>query len=66
MREYCCIECIHLHCIDFIMVEEERHFFVQGEEDDLSPLQKPNKEIIMKQCLAFKYNLSHTIVDMGK
>ena len=43
-------------------------YFFGGEEDldNLFPLQKPNKQIIMKQRLAFKHNLSQAIVDVGK
>jgi hypothetical protein len=48
------------------MVEEVRRFAVWGEEDDLFPLQKPNKEIVIEQCLAFKQDSSYTIVDVGK
>ena len=48
------------------MVEEEQRFAIRGEEDDLFPLQKPNKEIVLKQRLAFKHDSSYTIVDVGK
>ena len=64
MREYVfdVIERIRVHCIDFIMVEEEYPIVCWGEENDLFPLQKTNKEIILKQHLAFKCKLSHAIV----
>ena len=66
MGEHAFIEYICVHCIDFIMVEEEHHLVVQGEENDLFALQKSNKKIILKQRLAFKHNLSQAIVDVGK
>ena len=36
--------------------EEENYGTLWGEEDDLFPLQKPNKEVINEQCLAFNHS----------
>jgi hypothetical protein len=38
------------------MVKEVRRFATRGEEDDLFSLQKPNKEIVIEQRLAFKHD----------
>lgn len=48
------------------LVEEERPIAGRGKEGDLYPLQKPNKEMVMEQSLAFKHDLSDEIVDVGK
>ena len=48
------------------MVEEVHIYAIRGEEDDLFPLQKPNKEIVLEQCLAFKHDSPYTIEDGGK
>jgi hypothetical protein len=45
------------------MVEEIHPFTVWGEEDNLFPLQKPNKEIVLEQRLTFKSDSSYMIVD---
>lgn len=44
-------------CVDSIMREEKKDA-IHAEEHDLFGLQKPNKEIILEECLAFKHGLS--------
>ena len=48
------------------MVEEVHIYAIRGEEDDLFPLQKPNKEIVLEQRLTFKSDSSYLIVNVGK
>jgi len=41
-------EPIHADCIDLIKEKEVHDFAIRGKEDDLFPLQKPNKKVIIK------------------
>jgi len=48
------------------MVKQEQICAIRGEEHDLSVLQKPRKEVVLEECLAFKDDLSYIKVKVRK
>ena len=48
------------------MVKQEQICAIRGEEHDLSVLQKPRKEVVLEDCLAFKGDLAYVIVKVRK